>query len=123
MNLPIRRLLNIACQLALFSISPFEGNVVSFENLNLHPAILRAIEESGYTAATPIQAQAIPEVLAGHDLMASAQTGTGKTAAFTLPALNLLATPHPSRSRGPRILVLSPIRCRTSCCHNRWIFW
>ena len=110
MNLPIRRLLNIACQLALFSISPFEGNVVSFENLNLHPAILRAIEESGYTAATPIPAQAIPEILAGHDLMASAQTGTGKTAAFMLPALNLLATPHPSRSRGPRILVLTPTR-------------
>ena len=83
---------------------------MSFENLNLHPAILRAIEESGYTTATPIQAQAIPEVMAGHDLMASAQTGTGKTAAFTLPALNLLATPHPSKSRGPRILVLVPTR-------------
>ena len=83
---------------------------MSFEPLNLHPAILRAIEESGYTTPTPIQAQAIPEVLAGHDLMASAQTGTGKTAAFTLPALNLLATPHPSRSRGPRILVLTPTR-------------
>jgi superfamily II DNA/RNA helicase len=83
---------------------------VSFENLNLHPAILRAIEESGYTTPTPIQAQAIPEILAGQDVMASAQTGTGKTAAFTLPALNLLATPHPSRSRGPRILVLTPTR-------------
>ena len=83
---------------------------MSFENLNLNPAILRAIEESGYTTATPIQAQAIPEVMAGHDLMASAQTGTGKTAAFTLPALNLLATPHPSNSRGPRILVLVPTR-------------
>ena len=83
---------------------------MSFANLNLHPAILRAIEESGYTEPTPIQAQAIPEVMAGHDLMASAQTGTGKTAAFTLPALNLLATPHPSRSRGPRILVLTPTR-------------
>jgi superfamily II DNA/RNA helicase len=83
---------------------------LSFANLNLHPAILRAIEESGYTTPTPIQAQAIPEIMAGHDLMASAQTGTGKTAAFTLPALNLLATPHPSRSRGPRILVLTPTR-------------
>jgi len=83
---------------------------MSFENLNLNPAILRAIEESGYTTATPIQAQAIPEVMAGHDLMASAQTGTGKTAAFTLPALNLLATPHPVNSRGPRILVLVPTR-------------
>ena len=83
---------------------------MSFENLNLHPAILRAIEESGYTTPTPIQEQAIPEIMAGRDLMASAQTGTGKTAAFTLPALNLLATPHPSRSRGPRILVLTPTR-------------
>ena len=83
---------------------------MSFESLNLHPTILRAIEEAGYTTPTPIQAQAIPEVLAGRDLMASAQTGTGKTAAFTLPALNLLATPHESKSRGPRILVLVPTR-------------
>ncbi|HSI43557.1 MAG TPA: DEAD/DEAH box helicase [Methylotenera sp.] len=83
---------------------------MSFESLNLNPAILRAIEESGYTTPTAIQAQAIPEVLAGHDLMASAQTGTGKTAAFMLPALNLLATPHESKSRGPRILVLTPTR-------------
>ncbi len=83
---------------------------MSFEALNLHPSILRAIEEAGYTQPTPIQAQAIPEVIAGRDLLASAQTGTGKTAAFTLPALNLLATPHPNRSRGPRILVLVPTR-------------
>ena len=83
---------------------------MSFESLNLNPAILRAIEESGYTTPTAIQAQAIPEVIAGHDLMASAQTGTGKTAAFMLPALNLLATPHESKSRGPRILVLTPTR-------------
>lgn len=82
----------------------------SFEALGLHPAILRALAEVGYSSPTPIQAQAIPEVLAGHDLMASAQTGTGKTAAFTLPALNLLATPHPVKSRGPRILVLTPTR-------------
>ena len=83
---------------------------MSFESLNLHPTILRAIEEAGYTTPTPIQAQAIPEVIAGRDLMASAQTGTGKTAAYTLPALNLLATPHESKSRGPRILVLVPTR-------------
>jgi len=87
-----------------------KGTILSFEALNLHPAILRAIEEAGYTTPTPIQAQAIPEVIAGRDLLASAQTGTGKTAAFTLPALNLLATPHESRSRGPRILVLVPTR-------------
>ncbi len=83
---------------------------MSFESLNLHPTIIRALEESGYTAPTPIQAQAIPVVTEGHDLMASAQTGTGKTAAFMLPALNLLATPHELKSRGPRILVLVPTR-------------
>ncbi len=83
---------------------------MSFESLNLDNALLRAIEESGYTTPTAIQAQAIPVVTAGHDLMASAQTGTGKTAAFMLPALNLLATPHELKSRGPRILVLVPTR-------------
>ena len=103
-----------ACALWALSDKVFQfslkGNFVSFESLNLHPAILRALTEAGYTTPTPIQSQAIPEVLEGHDLMASAQTGTGKTAAFTLPALNLLATPHPAKSRGPRILVLTPTR-------------
>ena len=83
---------------------------MSFELLNLDSAILRAIEESGYTTPTAIQAQAIPVIIEGNDLMASAQTGTGKTAAFMLPALNLLATPHALKSRGPRILVLVPTR-------------
>jgi superfamily II DNA/RNA helicase len=83
---------------------------LSFESLNLHPTILRAVLEAGYDTPTAIQAQAIPEALNGRDIMASAQTGTGKTAAFTLPALNLLATPHASKSRGPRILVLTPTR-------------
>lgn len=87
-----------------------KGTTLSFESLNLNSAILRAIEETGYTTPTPIQAQAIPVVMEGHDLMASAQTGTGKTAGFMLPALNLLATPHESKSRGPRILVLTPTR-------------
>jgi len=87
-----------------------KGTTLSFESLNLDSAILRAIEESGYTTPTAIQSQAIPVVTAGHDLMASAQTGTGKTAAFMLPALNLLATPHELKSRGPRILVLVPTR-------------
>jgi superfamily II DNA/RNA helicase len=83
---------------------------VSFENLNLHPLILKAIIDSGYTTPTAIQEQAIPELLAGHDIMASAQTGTGKTAAFMLPALHRLATPSSVRSRGPRVLVLTPTR-------------
>ena len=87
-----------------------KGTILSFEALNLNPAILRAIAETGYTSPTPIQAQAIPVVMEGHDLMASAQTGTGKTAGFMLPALNLLATPHESKSRGPRVLVLTPTR-------------
>jgi superfamily II DNA/RNA helicase len=83
---------------------------LSFADLNLDPSILRALTEAGYENPTPIQAQSIPEALQGRDIMASAQTGTGKTAAFTLPALNLLATQHPVRSRGPRILVLTPTR-------------
>jgi superfamily II DNA/RNA helicase len=83
---------------------------MTFEALQLHPAILKAINESGYTEPTPIQAQAIPEIIAGHDLMASAQTGSGKTAAFILPALNRLATPSEIRSKGPRVLVLTPTR-------------
>ncbi len=93
-----------------FVVITWKGTILSFESLNLHPTINRALEESGYTAPTPIQAQAIPVVTEGHDLMASAQTGTGKTAAFMLPALNLLATPHALKSRGPRILVLVPTR-------------
>ncbi len=83
---------------------------MSFENLNLHPLILKAIVDSGYITPTPIQKQAIPELLAGHDIMASAQTGTGKTAAFMLPALHRLATASKVHSRGPRILVLTPTR-------------
>lgn len=83
---------------------------MSFEDLNLHPAIIKAINDLGYTTPTPIQQQAIPELIQGHDVMASAQTGTGKTAAFMLPALNRLATPTKVNGRGPRILVLTPTR-------------
>ena len=83
---------------------------MSFENLNLNAAILKAIAETGYTEPTPIQAQAIPEIMAGHDLMASSQTGSGKTAAFILPALNRLATPSAMPGKGPRVLVLTPTR-------------
>ena len=83
---------------------------MSFDSLKLDPQILRALHSVGYKTPTPIQEKAIPVILEGHDLMASAQTGTGKTAAFILPALNLLATPHPIKERGPRILVLTPTR-------------
>lgn len=83
---------------------------MSFEDLNLHSSVLKAIHDSGYTVPTPIQQQAIPELIAGHDVLASAQTGTGKTAAFMLPALHLLAASVKMQGRGPRILVLTPTR-------------
>ena len=87
---------------------------MTFDELNLAPAILKAVHEQGYTQPTPIQAQAIPLVLAGHDLLAGAQTGTGKTAAFTLPLLHRLSQGEPVRNRfggkGIRALVLTPTR-------------
>ncbi len=83
---------------------------MTFESLALNPFILKAINDSGYTEPTPVQAEAIPIVMAGHDLMASAQTGTGKTAAFMLPALHKLSEPPKGPGKGPRILVLSPTR-------------
>jgi len=84
--------------------------VTTFASLKLNPLILNAVQEAGYTIPSPIQAEAIPEVMAGHDLMASAQTGTGKTAAFILPALHRIAEPSAVRSKGPRVLVLTPTR-------------
>lgn len=83
---------------------------MSFESLQLAPHLLKAIAACGYTEPTPIQAQAIPLALAGRDLIASAQTGTGKTAAFVLPALERLSTPSQLKGKGPRILVLTPTR-------------
>jgi ATP-dependent RNA helicase RhlE len=81
-----------------------------FTDLGLSADILRAVSEQGYDQPTPIQAQAIPVVLKGHDLMAAAQTGTGKTAGFTLPVLQLLSNrAAPSRTK-PRVLVLTPTR-------------
>ena len=87
---------------------------MKFEELNLAPAILKAVLEQGYETPTPIQAQAIPSVLAGHDLLAGAQTGTGKTAAFTLPMLHRLSQGTAPKSKfggkGIRALVLTPTR-------------
>lgn len=80
-----------------------------FDNLGLSQPILRAIEELGYTTPTPIQYQAIPEVLAGHDVLGVAQTGTGKTASFTLPLLEKLSNSR-ARARMPRSLILEPTR-------------
>ncbi|WP_343498775.1 DEAD/DEAH box helicase [Achromobacter denitrificans] len=83
-----------------------------FADLGLADSLLRAITETGYTAPTPIQAQAIPQVLKGGDLLAAAQTGTGKTAGFTLPILHLLMQKKPElRKPGrPRCLILTPTR-------------
>ncbi len=83
---------------------------MTFEELHLAPPILKALSLCGYNAPTPIQEQAIPKVLAGCDLIASAQTGTGKTAAFILPALQRLGDARPGKGRGPRVLVLTPTR-------------
>ncbi len=87
---------------------------MNFDELNLAPAILKAVREQGYDTPTPIQAQAIPAVLAGQDLLAGAQTGTGKTAAFTLPMLHKLSMSRSAPNRfgvfGIRALVLTPTR-------------
>jgi len=87
---------------------------MKFEDLNLAPAIQKAVAEQGYENPTPIQAQAIPAVLAGHDLLAGAQTGTGKTAAFTLPMLHKLTMSRSKENKfgvyGVRALVLTPTR-------------
>ena len=83
---------------------------MSFESLGLAPALLRALAEQGYAEPTPVQAGSIPLVLAGHDLLAAAQTGTGKTAAFALPLLHKLADAGPTMTRRPRALVLTPTR-------------
>lgn len=88
----------------------YKGIIMTFAELNLAPQILKAISACGYTNPTPIQEQAIPVALAGHDLIGSAQTGTGKTASFVLPALQKLAAPSTLKGRGPRILVLTPTR-------------
>jgi len=83
-----------------------------FADLGLADSLLRAIAETGYTAPTPIQAQAIPQVLKGGDLLAAAQTGTGKTAGFTLPILHLLMQKKPEQRKPgrPRCLILTPTR-------------
>ncbi len=85
-----------------------------FSAFGLHPSILQAITETGYTTPTPIQAQALPVVMDGRDVMGAAQTGTGKTAAFTLPILHRLlpmANTSASPARHPvRALILVPTR-------------
>lgn len=91
-----------------------EDTIVTFSDFGLHPSLLQAIAETGYTSPTPIQAAAIPLVLDGRDVMGAAQTGTGKTAAFTLPILHRLmplANTSASPARHPvRALILAPTR-------------
>ncbi|MFY0640371.1 MAG: DEAD/DEAH box helicase [Bermanella sp.] len=83
---------------------------MSFESLGLSPHILQALQEKGYTQASPIQSKAIPAVLSGKDVMAAAQTGTGKTAGFTLPILQRLLGGSRAKSNHIRALVLTPTR-------------
>jgi len=84
---------------------------MSFENLGLSVELLQAIKTQGYTETTPIQAKSIPEIFKGRDVLAGAQTGTGKTAAFALPLLQMLSNKPPSKKhRKPRALVLTPTR-------------
>ena len=94
--------------------APQRCKTMTFDELNLAPAILKAVLEQGYDTPTPIQAQAIPAVLAGGDLLGGAQTGTGKTAAFVLPLLQRLSTePRMTNRRGVnavRALIMTPTR-------------
>ncbi|CCG43046.1 DEAD/DEAH box helicase [Magnetospirillum molischianum] len=82
---------------------------MTFEDLGLGPELLKALAEVGYTSPTPIQAQAIPVVLMGRDVLGCAQTGTGKTASFTLPMIEILAAGR-AKARMPRSLILAPTR-------------
>ncbi|HEV7690218.1 MAG TPA: DEAD/DEAH box helicase, partial [Hyphomonadaceae bacterium] len=85
--------------------------MTQFTELGLNASILKALTAKGYTEPTPIQAKAIPGVMAGRDLLGIAQTGTGKTAAFALPILHRLAADRkPAPRKGCRCLVLSPTR-------------
>src|SRR5690554_1129223 len=83
---------------------------MSFETLGLAPSLLSAIQKTGFTEPTAVQSAAIPKALQGHDLMVSSQTGSGKTAAFMLPALNRIATAAAHKGNGVQILVLTPTR-------------
>ena len=94
-------------------------NYMTFDKLGLSPELLRAVADQGYTTPTPVQAQSIPVILDGHDILAGAQTGTGKTAGFTLPMLEILNREHAERGeasshrggrRHIRVLALTPTR-------------
>ena len=82
---------------------------MSFADLGLSEEVMRAVSDAGYTDPTPIQKGAIPNVLMGRDILGCAQTGTGKTASFTLPMIDILASGR-ARARMPRTLILEPTR-------------
>ncbi|MEE9209154.1 MAG: DEAD/DEAH box helicase, partial [Kiloniellales bacterium] len=82
---------------------------MTFTDLGLGPEVLKAVGEAGYVEPTPIQEKAIPYVLMGRDILGCAQTGTGKTASFTLPMIDILASGR-ARARMPRSLILEPTR-------------
>jgi len=82
---------------------------MTFDDLGLSPVVLRAVADAGYETPTPIQEQAIPYVLMGRDVLGCAQTGTGKTASFTLPMIDILSSGR-ARARMPRSLILTPTR-------------
>ena len=82
---------------------------MTFDSLGLDSRILSALKKQGYTTPTPIQAQSIPLLLNGHDLLGTAQTGTGKTAAFTIPIIQQILQ-SPSKKRRIRALVVTPTR-------------
>jgi len=98
----------------VITVDPIETPAVTFDSFGLHADILKAVLEQGYNTPTPIQAQAIPVVLAGRDMMGAAQTGTGKTASFSLPIIQRLlplASSSASPARHPvRALILTPTR-------------
>ena len=83
---------------------------MTFDELGLAAPLLRAVKEKGYTEPSPIQVEAIPAVLAGRDIMAAAQTGTGKTAGFVLPILQLLSATAPAHPHRLRALIITPTR-------------
>jgi superfamily II DNA/RNA helicase len=98
-----------APEAAADTIQAAPATPASFDGLGLSAPVLQAITESGYTTPTPIQAQAIPIVLQGRDVLGIAQTGTGKTASFTLPMIEILAQGR-AKARMPRTLILEPTR-------------
>src|SRR3546814_9733475 len=98
------------------------SDLMSFADLGLSDELLRAVEDSGYTEPTPVQRQAIPSVLMNKDLIAIAQTGTGKTASFVLPMIDILSHGR-ARARMTSALILEPTRkleIGQESCRGRW---